>query len=98
MSEVHRVTVQLEAPSGDYPGKVTYGYYTVADGLLTMTDGEGNAVRQPATGDTFTVRLRDGVQPEAIARSLTRRVWRALHGEDGAGFNRPLNYQRIAVA
>ena len=99
MSEVRRVTVQLSAPSGDDPGRITYGYFIVEGNTLTMTDGDGTPVRQPTTGDLFTAQLRDGLDADAVARNLTARVWRSLHGREGAaGFNRRLNYQQTGVA
>jgi hypothetical protein len=49
MPEVHKVTAIVSNPTraGDN-GRVTLGFYTLADGLLTMTDGEWGA--GPALG------------------------------------------------
>jgi len=41
MKDVKQVIVQVAAPRGSFPGAVTYGYYTVEDGIVTMTDKEG---------------------------------------------------------
>ena len=78
--EVHKVTVQIEKPSPRNPaGQVSFGYYTVTKGLLTMTDGEGVPMRN-ANGDLYTHKLGPGENPRSMARVLTKEVRAAVHG------------------
>ena len=41
MSEVRQVTVTIKPPKGSFPGQVTYGWYTLQDDVVTLTDREG---------------------------------------------------------
>ena len=46
MPEVRCVVAVVSNPiTEDDPGRATYGYYILEDGLLTMTDGNGAPVR-----------------------------------------------------
>jgi hypothetical protein len=38
-------------------GQVTIGYYTLADGILTMTDSKGAPVRNTNTGEKIPDRF-----------------------------------------
>jgi hypothetical protein len=100
MPEVHQVTVIISNPTreGD-TGRVTIGYYTVSDGVLTMTDGEGAPVRRRGSGELYKHKLEAGEGVGAIARRLTLSIFRSNTGRDGmAGFNRPLRYPIIGIA
>lgn len=92
-----RVIVQLSFPKGDDdPGRTTFGYYVVEDGILTMTDGEGTPVRKPHNGDFYRHKLRPDDNPRAIAGVLTREIRLAAHG-GMEGFNRPLTYRNFGI-
>jgi hypothetical protein len=56
MSEVREVTVTIKPRKGTYPGQVTYGWYTLQDGVVTLTDREGNPAGEE-TGRKFTHKL-----------------------------------------
>jgi hypothetical protein len=94
MSEIHQVTAIVSNP-GSNPndhGRVTIGYFVLQDGLLTMTDGEGTAIRN-RTGEKVTHKLKHEEDAGVIARRLTLQIHRMAKGESGpAGFNRPLSY------
>ena len=46
MREIKQVAASLSNRSTSQPaGRVTVGYYVLEDGLLTMTDGEGEPIR-----------------------------------------------------
>lgn len=93
---VHKVTVQLRpATPPDDPGQITYGYFTLVDGLLTVVDGDG---RPPLDdfGHPYTHHVGPAENPNAIAAVLVRKIRAKLHGE-GAGFNRPLQYRAAGV-
>lgn len=88
MSDVRRVIAQVQAPKPGDDGRVTYGYYRIDDGVLTMTDESGIPVRD-RNGERVTHTLRPGDKETAIANALTLKVWRIRHDDNG-GFNRPL--------
>jgi hypothetical protein len=94
MPEVFHVYATVRLPNGDNdPGQVTTGYYTLADGILTMTDSKGTPVRDLNSGEKVTHKLAAGDDAAVIARRLTMKIHRMLRGESGpAGFNRPLSY------
>jgi hypothetical protein len=41
MTDVHKVTIQIRAPKGTFPGEVVEGWYCVADGHVVLTDADG---------------------------------------------------------
>lgn len=84
--EVQSVTVQVR-PSGrdGDPGEVTHGYFTFADGQLTMTDEKGVAL-------AGSIAVQAGGDPRAVARAETSRRWK----ENGR-FNRRLEYGRSGL-
>src|SRR3954462_10288424 len=59
MPEVKRVIVTIKKPNAatNDRGQTTYGYYTLADGLMTMTDGEGKPMRHAVSGELMTHRM-----------------------------------------
>src|SRR5690242_20290703 len=95
MPEVHQVTAILRNPSGrpgDH-GVCTQGYFTIEDGVMTMTTSDGKPVRS-SKGELIKHRLRPGENRNDVAKRLTREVWTMLHGRDpSGGFNRPLHYR-----
>jgi hypothetical protein len=55
MLEVHEVWATVRRPRDENDlGQVTAGYYTLVDGLLTMTDSKGAAVRTMTAKSTPT--------------------------------------------
>jgi len=87
--EIHRIIVgtrQSDPESGD-PGAAKVGHYVVEDDLLTLTDENGTPL-QTDSGRPITAKVKDGVDPRAIASSLVYR--RARDPTDG--FNRRLDY------
>ncbi len=97
MPEVHSVYVTVRRPTNGYTGQFTTGYYTLADGVLTMTDSKGRHVRSTNGGDAYRHKMDD---PRAIAGVLILEIHRMFRGKtvQTAGFNRPLNYQSSGVA
>jgi hypothetical protein len=90
--EVHEVYVTVRAPvdAGD-PGQVTIGFYTLVDGLLTMTDSKGNPVRNAHTGAKYTHKMQPGDDARKHAGRLTLQIYRMLGRDVSGGFNRPLH-------
>jgi len=84
MSEVHKVTIQVKAPRGTFPGEVAIGYYCVVDGYVVLTDESGKPV-----GDKRS--LDSGIDARSIACRMVRG-----HRSSGTarGFNSPIRYPR----
>jgi hypothetical protein len=93
--EIHQVFIDIKLPKGNDPGQVAYGYYTLVDGVVTMTNQKGEPA-QDDTGKTYTAKLLPNDDANVIAGRLTRKLRDALLGKkDGAppsGFSGPLNY------
>jgi len=97
MPDVKSVTIQVRTPSGPGDtGQVSFGFYVVENGLLTMTDGDGKPVRR-RDGDLMQRKLKPGDDAETIARILTRNFRMHVQG-DSAGFNRRLDYKPLGIA
>ena len=66
MTDVHKVTVQVRAPKGTFPGEVAIGHYVVVDGALVMTDETGKPV------DSEKHHLTSGQDARLLACRLVR--------------------------
>ena len=94
--EVKQVYIEIKPISQANPtGQVSYGYYTLVDGVVTMTDAKGNAA-QNDSGKTYTAKLAPNDDHQVIAGRLTRKLRDVLRGKKDdaspSGFNAPLNY------
>ena len=99
MSDVRKVTVQISKPVGNDPGRVSFGYFKVTNGVLTMCDPSGKPVLD-RSGLPYKEKLDAGADPAPIARMLTRRIMREVTNALGthASFNGPINYPTVGVA
>jgi hypothetical protein len=100
MRDVRHITIITRNPigSGD-GGSCEEGFYTVdGDGVLTMTDAEGAALRNPNTGEKITHRLAPGESDKAVAKRLRLRIYRDARPDDDKGFSRPLRYPKFGLA
>jgi hypothetical protein len=98
MSEVHSVYATVRLPKDGDTGQVTTGYYTLADGVLTMTDSKAASVRNTNTGEKILHKMNFGDDASAIAKRLTMEIYRMLRGEtlqSATGFNRRIEYQNM---
>jgi hypothetical protein len=97
--EVHQVWIHIKPVSRGLPtGQIAYGFYTLVDGVVTMTDAKGNPAHDDA-GKTYTAKL-DGEDLHIIAGRLTRKLRDALIGKKDAppaGFGAPLNYSKSGI-
>jgi hypothetical protein len=59
MPKVHPVTVEIKPPRGDFPGQIADGYFIFVDGVVTVTDIDGNPV-QDQHGKLYTRTLAPG--------------------------------------
>jgi len=96
MSEVRQVIVTIKPPKGNYPGQVTYGWYTLQDGVVTLTDRDGNPAGEE-TGRKFTHKLAPGENARAVACKLTKELRLLLRGNSApvAGFEGPIIYPKL---
>ena len=78
MPDVKKVFITVRNPSDGDPGQVSTGYYTIANGVMTMTDGAGTPMRHQTTGELFTWKLRPGDKEISIANMMTRKVRRTF--------------------
>jgi hypothetical protein len=104
MPEVHTVIFTIK--SGRL--ETSEGRYTVVDGVVTLTDPDGNPVMDP-TGKTYSHKLGGGpndADAHAMAQVLARQLYAVLHGDrpkgfgrgsGGGGFNRPIDYDNRGI-
>ena len=98
--EVHQVYISIRPVSRAEPtGLNAYGFYVIADGVVTMTDAKGNPATDD-TGKTYTAKLGPGDNAHETAGQLTKKLRDALRGKNAppTGFSAPLNYPKIGVA
>jgi hypothetical protein len=94
MTEVHKVTIEIKRPRGNFPGQVAFGYYTFVDGTVTLTDPKG----APADDGNGKRYVRHGIAPgceRGVACNLTRQLRDALRGGNSSApvdFSGPINY------
>jgi hypothetical protein len=96
---VHAVTAIVSMPSKREPlGRLTYGFYTLVDGVLTMTDKDGGPA-EDATGRRYTHRLAPNEDKRAVASRMTKELREAFRSksESVAGFSGKINYPKRAV-
>lgn len=95
--EVKQVTISIKPCSRALPtGQIAFGFYTVVDGVVTMTDSKGNPAQDDA-GKTYTQKLETNDNAHDVAGRLTKKLRDTLLGvgkKDAppSGFGGPLNY------
>jgi hypothetical protein len=94
--EVFSTYVTIARPMGDDPGTIEPGYYTVADGVVTLTDHEGKPITAGRMQLDYTSNVGDKETEMQVAQRLIWRRYRATKG--GTNFNRPLNYPKTGIA
>jgi hypothetical protein len=83
--EVKKVTVQIKAPKGTFPGEVAIGHYVVFERNVILTDQDGKPIPGVA---------KQQVGPDGDARLIACRMVRNQR-RPSSGFNRPLNYPKL---
>jgi hypothetical protein len=99
MSEVHQIIVQIKPPNSrkNFHGQVTFGYYTLVDDVVTLTDRDG----KPAgveTGKKWRHKLEPNENARSVAARMTKQLRLALLPGGKApvnGFDRPLQYPKL---
>jgi hypothetical protein len=97
MPDVKQVIVQIKAPKGNFHGQVAYGYYTLEDGVVTMTDQKGVAAVD-VNQKKYSHKLLPGEDSRAVACRLTKQLRNALRGTSNKppvnGFDAPISYAK----
>jgi hypothetical protein len=90
--KLHKITIQTEKPSGDFPGRVAEGNYTFEDNEVTLTNHIGSAIRE-REGKSYSQKLKPGEDPHVVAKILFRE-WRAQGKQRIRGFGERLEIQK----
>jgi hypothetical protein len=97
-NEVKQVVAIVSNPNRhDDRGRVSIGYYMLADGLLTMTDADGAPVRSRG-GDKFVRKLQPDENPDIVAKRLTVKIHRMASGDEHGAWRRldwPKNFNIV---
>jgi hypothetical protein len=97
MPEVFSVITQIKPPRRGFSGQVCYGCFTFIDGVVTLTDHDGNPVRD-GDGRLYTRKLDTADHNDALnaAGALTKEFRLALKGKtkESERFSQPLEYRR----
>lgn len=94
MSDVRHVVCQIRPATADDLGQVSDGFYVIEGQTLTMTGPDGEPVK--AGEHIYQHQLREGDNPDAIARVLTKQIRQAL--TSATDFQRRLRYPRAGIA
>ena len=87
--EIKTVWVQTARPRNGDAGAAEPGFYSVADGVVTMHDMDGKP-----TGKSSELGPND--DPQQVAHAMARDAWLSTRGE--TNFNRRLHYQTEGLA
>ena len=88
MTDVHKITLQINAPRGVFPGEVAEGWYVVFENNVILTDQNG----KPISGVNKR-RIESGGDARLIACQMVRSNRRGRAST--AGFNRPISYPTL---
>ena len=86
MALIQTVTIQLQRPRGDFPGKIGDGAYIVEDGTVLLVDKYGSPIDRVRYGR----KLKPGEDAKMVACVLTRQRL----GGKSTSFNRPIQYPK----
>jgi hypothetical protein len=89
MEKIHKVTAQIRYPKGNDPGQVTFGYYIINNGVMQMTDSDGQPIRK-SNGELWTRTLEPDENPNVMARVFTREIREQMQGSMN-DWSRPLS-------
>ena len=84
MSEIHKVTVQVRAPRGNFPGEVAEGWCCIVDNAVVMTDADG----KPVDSEKHYLNPSDDARLKACRMVRRRRT-------GPRGFNDKIQYPKL---
>jgi hypothetical protein len=89
MTKIFSTYITIARPlNADDPGRVEPGFYTVADGSVTLTNQEGKPITSGRVEVGYCAKIAGDETPERAASRLLWRHYRAT--KSGSDFNRPL--------
>src|SRR5262249_41229195 len=84
-NEVKKLTLQVRAPRGTFPGEVVEGWYCVVDNAVVLTDADGKPINSE----------KHQLAPGQDAKLLACRLVRGRRRSSGAvGFNDRIIYPK----
>jgi hypothetical protein len=83
---IQTVTIQLERPRGNFPGKIGHGIYIVEDDTVMLVDKNGS----PIDRVRFGRKLKPNEDAKAVACVLTRQRL----SNKSTSFNRAISYPK----
>jgi len=89
--KIFPVCIQLKEASGDHPGHVVPGFYTLDGDTVTLVDEFGDPVTD-ADGKTYRRKLAENQNPGTIAYILLQSWWDARPNKSRNGFDGPIQY------
>src|SRR5262249_45396775 len=81
MTTIKPVFVELKRPSGDHPGHVLEGFFTIQKDIVLLVDRNGEAVKDE--------------HPKTVAGRLLRTPYSATRHKSVNGFDGPIFYPTI---
>jgi hypothetical protein len=84
--DVHKITIQTQAPKGPFAGRVEVGYYVFVEGSVVLTDEKG----RPIGGDGAKKFIGLDGHHRNVACQLFRQRTRSI--TRSRSFNAPINY------
>ena len=94
---IKTVFVDLKRPSGDHPGHVLEGFFTVENDTVLLVDRDGAAVKD-AHGGTYSRKLTANENPNSVAHRLLRTHCGATRHKTVNGFDGPIFYSNFKRA
>jgi len=83
--EVRKVTIQVRAPKGTFPGEVVIGHYCVVENAVVLTDADGKPINSE----------KHQIGPGQDAHLLACRLVRRRPGSGPRGFGDKILYPRM---
>jgi hypothetical protein len=86
MTDVHKITIQVRAPRGSFPGEVAEGHYVVFENAVILTDEKGKPIGEGKR------QLNHGDDARLIACLMLRSRRRSRASV--SAFNAPIAYPK----
>jgi hypothetical protein len=85
--EVHKLTLQVRAPRGSDPGRVSEDWYVVVENCVVLTDADGKPMGEPKR------HLDPGEDARLVACAMARR--RRRNSPTPTGWNNRIAYPKM---
>ena len=94
-TKLHRLAVQVHAPTDDYVGMVEEGQYIYQDNTVTLAGQQGIPLRT-RKGEKYEKKVSPGESAHMVASRLVKQHWQD-HGGDKKQFWRKLIYPNTGL-